>query len=160
LVNGTSEEYKQEASTYIAYTGPFHVDEEKQTLTHTMFNSHFPNWTVQTQPRVVKIEGDLLHLNTARPIVSGGKMVNSFLTWKSLSRYTDRWNTRLPLRITNRNGRQHNSYTCLMPRKWKVTLSGKRPKCGIDLVPVKPAKKHEGHDGRYAPHHAADTAAW
>lgn len=82
--NGTDEEYIQEASTYIAYTGPFHVDEEKQTLTHSMFISLFPNWTGQTQPRVVKIEGDLLHLSTASPIVSGGKLVNAFLTWKKV----------------------------------------------------------------------------
>ena len=81
---GTDAEYKQEASTYIAYTGPFHVDEEKQILTHSMFISLFPNWTGQTQPRVVKIEGDLLHLSTASPIVSGGKLVNAFLTWKKV----------------------------------------------------------------------------
>lgn len=80
--DGTDEEYKQEASSYIAYSGPFHVDEEKQTLTHSMFISLFPNWTGQTQPRIVKIEGDLLHLSTAAPIVSGGKTVNPFLTWK------------------------------------------------------------------------------
>jgi Lipocalin-like domain len=80
--DGTDAEYKEEATTYIAYTGPFHVDEEKQTLAHTMFISLFPNWTGQTQPRVVKIEGDLLHLSTAAPIMSGGKKVNSYLTWK------------------------------------------------------------------------------
>ena len=85
--NGTDTEYKDEASSYIAYTGPFHVDEEKQTLTHTMFISLFPNWTGQTQPRVVKIEGDLLHLSTAAPIVSAGKLVNSFLTWKRAENY-------------------------------------------------------------------------
>jgi|SRR6516164_1897599 len=32
---GTDEEYKQEASTYIAYSGPFHADEEQKTLTHS-----------------------------------------------------------------------------------------------------------------------------
>jgi hypothetical protein len=80
--DGTDEEYKQEASSYIAYSGPFHVDEEKQTLTHSMLVSLFPNWTGQTQPRVVKTEGDLLYLSTAAPIVSGGKTVNSFLTWQ------------------------------------------------------------------------------
>jgi Lipocalin-like domain len=36
---GTDEEYRQEASTYIAYSGEFHVDEEKGTLTHSMFVS-------------------------------------------------------------------------------------------------------------------------
>jgi Lipocalin-like domain len=79
---GTDEDYKQEASTYIAYTGPFHVDEEKQTLTHSMFISLFPNWIGQTQPRVVKIEGNTLHLSTAVPITSGGKVVNSYLKWE------------------------------------------------------------------------------
>jgi hypothetical protein len=36
----------------------------------------------QTQPRVVKLEGDTLHLGTAAPIQSAGKTVNSVLTWQ------------------------------------------------------------------------------
>jgi len=79
---GTADDYKQEASTYIAYTGEFHVDEAAQKLTHSMFISLFPNWIGQTQPRVVKIEGDYLYLHTASPIESGGKKVNSYLKWK------------------------------------------------------------------------------
>jgi hypothetical protein len=79
---GTPEEYGREATTYIAYTGKFHVDEEAQKLTHSMFVSLFPNWIGQTQPRVVKIEGDYLYLHTASPIESGGEKVNSFLKWK------------------------------------------------------------------------------
>jgi hypothetical protein len=47
-----------------------------------MFVSLFPNWLGQTQPRVVKIEGDTLHLSTASPIHSSGRTVNSFLVWK------------------------------------------------------------------------------
>jgi hypothetical protein len=35
----------------------------------------------QTQPRVCKIDGDMLHLNTASPI-RAGKEMNSFPTWK------------------------------------------------------------------------------
>jgi hypothetical protein len=79
---GTPEEYGKEASTYIAYSGPFHVDEEKKALTHSMFVSLFPNWLGQTQPRVVRIEGDRLHLSTAAPIQSAGKKVNSYLEWQ------------------------------------------------------------------------------
>jgi len=75
---GTEGEIKEEALGYIAYCGPFHTDEQKQTLTHSMFVSLFPNWLGQTQPRVVKIEGDTLHLSTAAPIQSGGKEVNSY----------------------------------------------------------------------------------
>ena len=75
-------EFKDEATSYIAYTGPFHVDEEKQHLTHSMFISLFPNWIGQTQPRVVRIEGDRLFLSTAQPISSSGKTVNSHLAWR------------------------------------------------------------------------------
>jgi hypothetical protein len=79
---GTDEDYKQEASTYIAYSGLFHVDEEKKTLTRSMLVSLFPNWTGQTQPRVVKIEGDMLHLSSEAPIRSAGKTVISYLQWR------------------------------------------------------------------------------
>jgi hypothetical protein len=75
-------EFRDEATSYIAYTGPFHVDEEKQHLTHSMFISLFPNWIGQTQPRVVRIEGNRLFLSTASPISSGGKTVNSHLEWR------------------------------------------------------------------------------
>jgi hypothetical protein len=83
---GTDEEYRQEASTYIAYSGPFHVDEEQKTLTHSMFVSLFPNWLGQTQPRVVRIEGDDLYLSTATPVPSHGKIVNTHLHWKRASK--------------------------------------------------------------------------
>ena len=71
-----------ENTPYIAYTGEFHVDEEKKTLTHSMFISLFPNWIGQTQPRIVNLEGDELHLSSASPIHSGGKTVMSYLKWK------------------------------------------------------------------------------
>ncbi len=79
---GSDEEFKEEARSYIAYSGPFHTDEDKQTLTHSMFVSLFPNWLGQTQPRVVKIERDMLHLSSAVPIMSGGKKTMSYLTWR------------------------------------------------------------------------------
>jgi hypothetical protein len=65
--NGVPEEYREQVSTYIAYSGPFQVNEEKRTLTHSMFVPLFPNWTGQTNPRVVKIEGERIHLSTESP---------------------------------------------------------------------------------------------
>jgi len=79
---GTAEDYQAEATSYIAYSGPFHVDEDKQTLTHSMFVSLFPDWTGQTQPRLVGLDGDILYLGSASPIQSGGKTVKSVLTWR------------------------------------------------------------------------------
>jgi hypothetical protein len=80
--DGSDEDYRKEASSYIAYSGPFQVDEDKQTLTHSMFVSLFPNWTGQTQPRAVRLEGDTLHLGSVAPIRSAGRTVMSSLTWK------------------------------------------------------------------------------
>jgi hypothetical protein len=79
---GTAEDYTSEASSYIAYSGPFHVDESAQTLTHSMFVSLFPDWTGQTQPRKVTLEGDRLDLGSVTPIQSSGKTVMSVLTWR------------------------------------------------------------------------------
>jgi len=83
---GTDEEYEQEASTYIAHSGPFHVDEEQKRLTHSMFVSLFPNRIGQTQPRVVRIAGDDPYLSSATPIHSQGKIVTSHLHWKRASK--------------------------------------------------------------------------
>jgi hypothetical protein len=52
---GSDEEYRAEASSYIAYMESFHVDEAKGTLTHSTFVSLFPDWTGQNQPRVVSL---------------------------------------------------------------------------------------------------------
>jgi hypothetical protein len=83
---GAPEEFVEEAIGYIAYSGPFHVDEEKRSLTHSMNVSLFPDWLGQTQPRVVNIDGNLLHLSTASPINSGGTSVMANLTWQRADR--------------------------------------------------------------------------
>lgn len=79
--DATDAEYKEEASSYIAYTGPYRVDEETGELFHSMFVSLFPNWTGQTQQRLVSLEGNTLTLGSASPIMSGGTEVESRLVW-------------------------------------------------------------------------------
>ena len=83
---GKPEEFGAAASSYFAYTGPFQVDEEAQTLTHSMFISLFPNWIGQTQPRVVRIDRDFLTITTEKPVESRGKTVNPQLRWKRASK--------------------------------------------------------------------------
>jgi hypothetical protein len=79
---GKPEEFGDAASSYFAYTGPFQVDEEKQTLTHSMFISLFPNWIGQTQPRLVHVDRDFLTVTTEKAVESQGKMVKPELRWK------------------------------------------------------------------------------
>jgi hypothetical protein len=80
--DGSDEEFRAEAGGYIAYSGPYTVNEEDQTLSHTMEVSLFPNWMGQTQPRIVSLEGDTLRLSTAAPFRSNGRMDNSYLSWQ------------------------------------------------------------------------------
>lgn len=84
----TPEEYTQEGSTYLAYSGPFHVDEENQTLSHTMYISLFPNWTGQTQNRIISFENDFLFLESGKPFMSQGIQVVHKLTWKRAENLT------------------------------------------------------------------------
>lgn len=78
---GSADEYRAAGSTYIAYSGEFSVNEERGTLTHSMYVSFFPNWLGQTQPRVAQLEGNVLTLGPEQPIVSKGKEVISKLVW-------------------------------------------------------------------------------
>jgi len=83
---GTDEEYRQAASTYVAYSGPFHVDEEQNIVSHSMFVSILPNWIGQTQPRRIRIEGDDLYISSVAPFHLAGKTVNAQLHWKRASK--------------------------------------------------------------------------
>ena len=82
IFKGNPQEYAEEASGYLAYSGPFHVDEVARTVTHSMRVSLFPGWVGQTQPRVVKLVGSRLQLSTAVPSLSGGVQVMSHLEWE------------------------------------------------------------------------------
>jgi hypothetical protein len=64
---------------YIAYAGPYTV--EKDTVTHHVEVSLFPNWLGTAQLRYHKLEGDTLVLRTP-PVLSGDGMVAVQLTWR------------------------------------------------------------------------------
>ena len=80
----TPEEYARAASTYFAYAGPFDVDEESSTVTHSVAVSLFPNWIGKKQHRIARIEGDTLWLSTASPMQSAGQSVNADVQWRRL----------------------------------------------------------------------------
>ena len=48
MEHGTTEELAAAAAGYLAYSGPFYVDEEAATLRHHMAVSLFPNWIGDT----------------------------------------------------------------------------------------------------------------
>ena len=79
---GTAADYQAEATSYFAYSGPFHADEDSQTVIHSAEVSLFPNWTGHILRRQVRIDKDLLRLSTVDPYVSGGKRVHACMAWK------------------------------------------------------------------------------
>ena len=91
LNGGTPEEWKQAGENYLAYTGPYYVDEsgDEPILQHHMTDCSFPNWLGNTQRRLVKIteEGGERYL-TLRPESAFrllGAMRYTRLKWRRLA---------------------------------------------------------------------------
>ena len=81
LHTGTQEEMANAAQGYLAYAGPYEVDEENKVVTHHMTVSMNPTWLGDSQPRYVKLDGDILEI-ASPPIVEDGKEQNTKLIWK------------------------------------------------------------------------------
>ncbi|WP_426485273.1 lipocalin-like domain-containing protein [Flavobacterium sp. 2] len=72
----------KDSTSYLAYSGPFKTDDEKQIVSHTMSVSLFENWRNETQNRKVLFKDGLLHLETEKPFISNSRWVIHKLTWK------------------------------------------------------------------------------
>jgi hypothetical protein len=75
-------EYAEAASTYIAYSGRFFVDESRRALSHEMAVSLLPNWFGQRQTRLVELKGEYLQLSTELPIHLNGEPHTATLLWR------------------------------------------------------------------------------
>ena len=82
MYKASAEEYMAAGSTYMAYSGPFYVDESRRLLQHEMSVSLFPNWKGQRQIRLVEIDEDVLHLATETPMRFAGGCKIASLRWK------------------------------------------------------------------------------
>ena len=82
MFGGSYEEYKDEGSGYLAYSGRFFVDEKEKKITHEMAVSLFPNWLGNKQKRLIKIEKNILNLETDGPLIFNGKMKVAKITWE------------------------------------------------------------------------------
>lgn len=81
LHTGSQEEMAAAAQGYLAYCGPYEVDEENLIVTHHMSVSMNPTWLGDTQPRYVKLNGDLLEI-ASPPVIVDGKEQSTKLIWK------------------------------------------------------------------------------
>jgi Lipocalin-like domain len=73
------------ATGYLAYSGPFQVDEATGTLYHQVRVSLFPKWLGSTQLRCSHLEGDNLTLSGSNTSADGVTSTHTLL-WKRAPR--------------------------------------------------------------------------
>lgn len=78
LHTGTKDEMAEAAHGYLAYAGKYKLDEENQTVYHTMNVSMNPTWLGDTQPRVFKLDGNTLS-------IENGNNPNQKLVWQRVN---------------------------------------------------------------------------
>ena len=83
LHTGTQEEMAAAAQGYLAYAGPYEVDEVNKVVTHHMTVSMNPTWLGDSEPRYVNLDGDILEI-ASPPIIEDGKEQNTKLIWNEL----------------------------------------------------------------------------
>lgn len=82
MYRGTPEEYAAASVGYLAYSGPYRVDEANCMVEHAMDVSLFPNWQGQRQLRVAELAGDTLVLATDRPTLFAGSLKSARIAWR------------------------------------------------------------------------------
>lgn len=80
---GTTEEMAAAAKGYLAYAGPYEVDETESKLIHHMHVSLNPTWLHNIQPRYVKIENQILTI-ASPPIMYEGEKQNTTIVWRRM----------------------------------------------------------------------------
>jgi Lipocalin-like domain len=78
---GTPEQAEAAAAGYLAYSGPFTVDENTGVLHHHPWVSLLPNWLNLTQLRHSKLDGDHLTLSAVTEAPDGVETIST-LVWK------------------------------------------------------------------------------
>ena len=77
---GTAEESAAAATGYLAYSGPYSVDESTGDIHHHVMVSLLPNWLGHTQIRHSQLDMEQLTLSAETPLPNGTTM-SSTLVW-------------------------------------------------------------------------------
>jgi Lipocalin-like domain len=81
VFRGTPEEHVDQGSGYMAYSGPYFVDEAHSIVEHSLYVSLCPNWLNGKQMRIARIEAGELQLRSKAPFRSGGRLVHGTVRW-------------------------------------------------------------------------------
>jgi hypothetical protein len=78
---GTDAEAARAARGYLAYSGPYHVEDDSLVI-HQAAVSLFPNWVEHNQPRRAVLDGRRLELSNTAPIPFGPEKLTAVLMWE------------------------------------------------------------------------------
>jgi hypothetical protein len=78
---GTNAESAQAAHGYLAYSGPYHVEDDS-VVVHEPEVSLFPNWVDGTLSRKAVLAGRRLELSTTAPVLFGEEQLTAVLVWE------------------------------------------------------------------------------
>ena len=78
---GTDTESAQAARGYLAYSGPYHVEDDS-VVVHESEVSLFPNWVHGTQSRKAVLVDRRLELSTITPVLFGEEERTAVLVWE------------------------------------------------------------------------------
>ena len=85
MYKGKPEEYVAAGLSYLAYSGPYYVDEANRIVEHEMSVSLFPNWRGQRQARIAKLDKEELHLSPYPPLVFNGSLKMATAIWRRVN---------------------------------------------------------------------------
>ena len=79
-IQGTQEEQSQAMSHYLAYCGPYDLEEANGGITvkHDLKVSSFPSWLGTEKRRLVTLNGNNLELNTADAYIVDVSLISKF----------------------------------------------------------------------------------
>jgi Lipocalin-like domain len=87
MYKGKPEEYVAAGLSYLAYSGPYYVDEANRIVEHEMAVSLFPNWKSQRQARIVKLDKEELHLSPNLLLMFNGSLKMATVIWRRANPY-------------------------------------------------------------------------
>ncbi|OOL33296.1 hypothetical protein GQ85_02005 [Rhodococcus rhodochrous] len=82
--SGEMGERSEAAGGYLAYSGPYRVDEDNSAVWHEVAVSLYPNWIGDDQKRYVRFEGDVMTLSSD-PLVFRTTTLSPALVWRRIT---------------------------------------------------------------------------
>lgn len=75
------------SSGQLIFSGAYHVDNRMSTVSHEVLASITPKLVGKTIQRNISFDGDILYFRSVSPVLSNGRMVNSYMTWQRMDKY-------------------------------------------------------------------------